>query len=138
MNKGGPDEPFVWGQKLELAVNESEELFFEGGLPQTGIFADGSNRLVHLLLEEMQRYVFLGPEIIEDGTFGDTGLARNCFGRGGVKAFGLKQRQRGGHNPLPNRCFILRPPPNWTLRCGCAQRLSLRGRFLSCGHSPNP
>src|SRR5206468_3675878 len=92
MNKSGTDKLFVWRQKLELAMHEGEELFFERGLPQTGIFADGSNSLVHFLLEEMQGDIFLGPEIVEDGAFGDAGLAGNSFSRGGVKAFGLKER----------------------------------------------
>src|SRR5947208_7568877 len=135
MNEGSADEFFVWGQKLELAVHEGEELFFEGRLPQTGILADRSNSLIHLLLKEMQSTVFLGPEIVEDGAFSDAGLARNCFSRGGVKAPGLKERQRGCHNSLPNRRFVLRPPPHRTLRRGPAAPLLFRCRFLLCGHS---
>src|SRR5881392_1576642 len=79
MNKGGADELFVWCEKLELAMNEGEELFFERGFPQARIFADGSNSLIHFLLEEMQGDVFLGPEIVEDGAFGDGGLAGDRF-----------------------------------------------------------
>src|SRR5437667_12785848 len=82
MNEGRADETFVWRQKLELAVHEGEELFFQRRLSQTGIVADGSNCLVHLLLEEMQSDIFLGSEIVEDGSFGHPGLARNCPGRG--------------------------------------------------------
>ena len=62
--------------------------------------------------------------------FGGFGL-----GGGSVKALSLKERQRGCHNSLPNRCFVLRAPPHRTFRRGTAARLPLRGRFLLCGHS---
>ena len=91
MNEGRADETFVWSEILELAVHKREELFFDRRLSQTRVIADGSNSLVHFLLEEMQCDVFLGPEIVEDSAFGDTGLAGNCFGGGGVKALGLKE-----------------------------------------------
>src|SRR5712691_2365768 len=116
MNEGGADETFVRSQKLELAVHEGEELFFEGCLSQTGILADGSNRLVHFLLEKMQRDVFLGSEIVKDGAFGDAGLPRNRPGGRGVEALGLKERQRGRHDSLPNRFLVLRAPPRGTRR----------------------
>ena len=100
MNEGRADELFIRGQKLELAMHEREELFFEGCLAQTGIFADGSNGLIHFLLEEMQGDVFLGPEIIKDGAFGNPRLARNGLGCRSVKAPGLKERQRGRHDEI--------------------------------------
>src|SRR6266446_6963780 len=130
MNEGGADETFVRSQKLELVVHEGEKLFFDGRLTQTGIIADGSNRLVHFLLEEMQRDVFLGPEIVKDGAFGDAGLARNCFRRGGIKAPGLKQRQCGRHNSLPNRFPVLRAPSWGTRRRRPCSGLRFRWRFL--------
>src|SRR5712691_857505 len=116
-------------------MHEGEKLFFQRRFPQAGIFADGSNGLIHFLLEEMQRDVFLGPEIIEDSTFGNPSLARNCFGRCGVETLGLKETQGGGHDSPPNRRFVLGPPPHRTLERGCSARLSLRCRFLLCGHS---
>src|SRR5438552_14945889 len=94
MNEGRADETFVWRQKLELAVHEGEKLFFQRRLSQTGIVADGSNCLVHLLLEEMQSDIFLGSEIVEDGTFSNPGLARNCPGRGSVKAWFERETTR--------------------------------------------
>src|SRR2546430_9997506 len=134
MNEGRADETFVWSEKLELAVHEGEELFFEGRFSQPGILADGNNSLVHFLLEKMQGDVFLGPEIVKDGAFGDAGLARNRFSRRGIEALSLKERQRGGHDSLPNRCFVLRAPPRRRLHCGCSAWLSLRCRFLLCDH----
>src|SRR6266849_10645444 len=136
MNEGGADETFVRSQKLELAVHEGEKLFFEGRLTQTGIIADGSNRLVHFLLEKMQRDVFLGSEIVKDGAFGDAGLARNRPGGRGVEALRLKERQRGRHNSLPNRFLVLRAPPSRTRRRRTASRLCFRPRFLLCSHNP--
>src|SRR5438552_3324345 len=138
MYEGSADKTFVRGEKLELAVHEGEELFFQGRLSQTGVFSDRSNSLVHLLLEEMQGDVFFGPEIIKDGAFGNTSLARNGFSCRSVKALSLKERQSGGHYSLPNRCFVLRAPPRRPLRCGRATaRFSLRCRFLVCRHSMN-
>src|SRR6266849_796346 len=137
MNEGGADETFVRGEKLELAVHEGEELFFQGCLSQAGIVANGSNSLVHLLLEEMECDIFLGLEIVEDRAFGDRSLARNCLGRGGVKAFGLKERQRGCHNSLPNRGLVLRAPPRGTRCCRAASPLRFRWRSLLGGHKNN-
>ena len=116
-------------------MHERKELFFEGGLAQTRIIADGSNGLIHFLFEEMQGDVFLGPEIIEDSAFGDAGLAGNCFSRRGIKAFGLKERKRRGDNSLPNRCFVLSAPPHRTLRCNSAARHPFRCCFLFGPHN---
>ena len=135
MNESRADKSFVWGEKLELVMHEGEELLFERRLSQTGIIADRSNSLVHLLLKEMQSNVFFRSEIVEDGAFGDPGFTRNCFSRGGVKTLSLKKRQRGGHNSLPNRYFVLGPPPHRALHCGCSAWRSLRCRFLLYGHS---
>src|ERR1700730_4462709 len=95
MNKRSADETFVWRQKLELVVHEGEQLFLERRLSQTRILADCSDGLVHLLLEEMKCDIFLGLEIVEDGAFGDAGLARNRPGRRGLKALCLKEVQGG-------------------------------------------
>src|SRR3989440_4381615 len=136
MNESSADEPFVRGEKLKLAVYQREELFFQRGLAQTRVFADRSNRLVYFLLEEMQSDVFLGPEIIEDGAFSNPGLARYGFSCRSVKAPGLKERQGGRHDALPNRRFVLRAPAHRTLHPGSASaRLRCGGRLLLCGHS---
>src|SRR5438128_5633087 len=111
MNKSGADKTFVRGEKLELTVHEGKEPFFKGCLAQAGIIANGSNGLVHLLLEEMQRDVFLGPEIIEDSAFGDPSLPRDGFSRGRVEAFRLKESQGGSHNPLSDRFLVLCAAP---------------------------
>src|SRR5437879_13349326 len=103
MNEGGADETFVWSEKLELAVHEGEELFFEGRFSQPGILADGNNSLGHFLLEEMQGDVLLGHEIVKDGAFGDAGLARNRFSRRGIEALSLNDGQRGRLSSLPTR-----------------------------------
>ena len=136
MNESSADEPFVRGEKLELAVYQREELLFQRCPAQPRIFADRSNSLVHLLLEEMQRDVFLGPEIIKDGAFGDPGLARYGFSCRSVKSPGLKQSQCGRHNFFPNRRFVLRAPPHRTLTPGrMPARLCFQAGFLLCGHN---
>src|SRR5207237_4707870 len=93
MNESSANELFVWGKKRKLAVHESKELFLEGRFSQTWIVSDGRHGLINFLLEEIERDVFLGPEIVEDGAFGDSRFARNLFGSRRVEAFCLKQIQ---------------------------------------------
>src|SRR5712692_7200068 len=103
MNKRSADETLVRSQKFELAMHEGKQLFLEGRFPKPRVPADGGNRMVHFLLEEMERDVFLALEIVEDRAFSGASPARNRFGRGGVEALCLKQAQRSGDNALPDR-----------------------------------
>src|SRR5207237_8964027 len=100
MNESNANELFVWSKKLKLAVHESKELFLKRRFPQTWIVADGRHGLINFLLEEIERDVFFGFKIVEDGAFGDAGFARNRFGRRGVKALRLEEVQRAGHDAL--------------------------------------
>src|SRR5438445_747197 len=112
------------------------EFFFEGRLAQARTIADGSYGLIHFLLKKMQGDVFLGPEIIKDGAFGSPSLVRNGLSCRSVKAPGLKERQRGGYNSLPNRCLVLRAAPNRTLHFrSSSARLRFRERILLCAHN---
>src|SRR5882724_2740132 len=122
MNKRSANETLVRSQKLELAMHEGEQLFLERCLPQTRVSADGRNRLVHFLFEEMERDVFLALEIVEDGTFGNAGLARDRFCRRGIETLRLKKVQRRSHNALPDRFLALRAPSHRTGRRATAAR----------------
>src|SRR5258706_1739518 len=124
MNKGGADKTFVWRQKFKLTMHQSEKFFLERRLAQTWILAHRGDRLVYLLLEEMERDVFLAFEIVKDGAFSDAGLARNRFSHCSVEAFGLKEIQRGTHNALADGLLELRAPPGRPRGSLCARLCS--------------
>jgi hypothetical protein len=66
-------------------------------------------------LEEIQRDVLLGLEIIEKRALGDAGLFGNLFGGGALQPFGLEQLQRGGEEFLLRPLFVLGAFTSWRL-----------------------
>src|SRR2546430_1747596 len=105
-------------------MDEGEQLFLEGRLSETRVLADRRNRLIHFLLEEVERDVFLGLKIVEDGAFRDSSLAGNRLGGRCLEPFRLEEIQRGGHNALPDRLLALSAPSHGTLRPGAAVQFS--------------
>ena len=97
-------------------------------------FSAGPAVLPVAVLEEVQRDVFLGSEIVKDGAFGDAGLARNRPGRCGLESLRLEEGQGGGYDALPDRFFVARAQPHGTLRRAAAALLRCRCWFPLRGH----
>jgi hypothetical protein len=108
VNKCSANEAFVWREVFQLTVDKREEFFFERRFSQSRIIAHGGDRVIDFLFKEEERDVFLGPEVIKDGAFGDAGFASDCFGSGGVEAFGLEQTEGGLYDAVADGLLILR------------------------------
>ncbi len=99
----------MWRKELELAVHQGKELLLERRLPEPRVVAHGRNRMVDLLLEEVQRDVFLRREVIEQGAFRDPGPARDGLRRRRLKASHLKEREGRGDDALLGCGFLALP-----------------------------
>ena len=132
VDKCGADEAFVRREVFELTVDEREEFFFERRFSQSRIIAHGSDRVIDFLFKEKERDVFLGPEVIKDGAFGDAGFASDCFGSGRVEAFALEQTEGGLYDAVADGLLILRAFSRDALLGAAGRRLGLCfGRHLT-------
>jgi len=126
------DKAFVRSKKLELAVYKFEELFFQRCFTKPWIVTDGSDGMIDFFLEEKESNVFFGSEVVEDGSFGDTGFSCDRFRRGWVKSFGLEESEGCLDDPVTDRLFALRPLPGFTGLTGFGFSLrSHRHKFVS-------
>src|SRR5580765_3351303 len=117
VEEGRPDEPFVRREELELRLDEREQLFFERRLAEPRVALHRGNRVVYLLLEEVEGDVFLGAEVVEHGALRDFRLASDGFRRRRVEAFVAKERERGGDDSRTRRGFVLLAAPGFRREC---------------------
>ena len=122
MDECRADESFVWSEIFELTVDQRKKLLFEWRFTQAGIITDRGDGVINFFFKERKSDVFLGSEVIEDSAFSDAGFTRNCFGGGGIEAFGLEEVEGRLYDAFANRFLVLRPFSGGTFLVGARAR----------------
>src|SRR5215204_3243529 len=136
VHEGGADELLVGSEKLQLRLDEREQLLLEWRAPQARTGADRGDGVIDFELEEMERDILLRLEVIEDRALGELRLPGDLPRRGLIEALRLEERERGVDDALAHGFLLARPRTAPTSRRG--PRLPTRGgvsatpRFL-CG-----
>src|SRR5688572_7837403 len=86
-----------------MAVDDGEKLFRQWTFLELRLTSIPLREAGNLLLEEVERQVFFGFEVVEKGSLRDSGFGGNLLRRGSEKALLRKQIQRSAED------FLLRP-----------------------------
>src|SRR5262249_35994453 len=88
-------------------MNDGEKLFRQGSILRALIMLIPIGDARKFLLEEVEREIFLGLEIIEECSLGDFRLSRNRLGGGRVEAFLGEKGQCSAEDSLAGAFFFL-------------------------------